>query len=176
MDVAAIQPFGVLGLVCFVGLMIWAGIGDARTFLIPNELNLLIAISFVVLCLPMGMAVTEVRSHVLVGLGVSLVAMILFLIGVYGGGDFKMTGAIALWLGPAPLLPFLFYTALAGGVLSLTLIVARRLARHYGLPLSPRWLRRLLRRSAGAPYGIALGIGAVLATPSAVWFPSFIPV
>jgi len=161
------------GLVAFSGAMIWAGIGDVRTFLITNKLNTLIAAGFLVFALPMGLGVNELAAHVGVGLVTTIIAMGMFLIGVYGGGDAKLTGAAALWLGPAAMMPFILYTSIAGGVLVLFLILGRRLAKRFGLPKSPRWARRLLRKSAAVPYGVALGIGAILATPYTVWFPSF---
>ena len=45
------------------------------------------------------------------------------------------------------------------------------MARKYGLPKSPKWARRLLRKRSAVPYGVALGIGALIAAPQAAWFP-----
>jgi prepilin peptidase CpaA len=101
------------------------------------------------------------------------IALAMFLVGVYGGGDAKLTGAAALWLGPTAMMPFILYTAIAGGILVVLLIASRHLARRYGLPRNPRWARRLLRKSSAVPYGVALGIGAILATPYTLWFPNF---
>lgn len=159
------------GLVAFCGAMIWAGIGDVRTFLITNKLNMLIAGSFLVLALPMGLDLNELAAHIGIGLVTTLIGLAMFLVGVYGGGDAKLTGAAALWLGPAAMMPFILYTAIAGGVLVIVLMLGRQLARYFGLPKNPRWARRLLRKSAAVPYGVALGIGAILATPYTVWFP-----
>ena len=161
----------LLGLVVFASLMIWAAIGDVRTFTITNKLNLTIAALFLILALPMGLAWSAIFDHLKVGLIASVIAIAMFYIGIYGGGDAKMTGAIALWLGAAPMIPFIFYTALAGGILGLSLIIGRHMARKYGLPKSPRWARRLLRKRSAVPYGVALGIGALIAAPQAAWFP-----
>ncbi|MFM1976605.1 MAG: hypothetical protein RL145_1451 [Pseudomonadota bacterium] len=162
----------VVGLAAFSGAMIWAGIGDVRTFLITNKLNMTIAAGFLVFALPMGLGLNDLAAHVGIGLLTTVIALGMFLIGVYGGGDAKLTGAAALWLGPAAMMPFILYTAIAGGVLVLCLLLGRRLARRFGLPRKPRWARRLLRKSAAVPYGVALGIGAILATPYTVWFPN----
>lgn len=161
-----------LGLATFSGAMVWAGIGDVRTFLITNKLNMLIAAGFLVFALPMGMGLSDFAAHIGVGLLTTIIALGMFLIGVYGGGDAKLTGAAALWLGPAAMMPFILYTAIAGGVLVLVLMISRHLARRFGLPKRPKWARRLLRKSSAVPYGVALGIGAILATPYSVWFPS----
>jgi prepilin peptidase CpaA len=174
MDVSFALASSFVALIVFVGLLVWAGVGDVRAFRIPNQLNLIIAGTFLVLCVPMGMGWGNILGHLKVGLITIVITMAMFLGGLFGGGDAKMTGAVALWLGPAAIYPFIVYAAFAGGVLCLVLIVGRMIAKRYGLPKSPKWARRNLRRRAGAPYGVALAAGAILAAPMAVWFPSTI--
>jgi prepilin peptidase CpaA len=164
----------LVGLLVFAGLMVWAAIGDVRSFTITNKLNLVIAGSFLVLALPMGMAWPQILDHVKVGLITIVITIMMFLIGIYGGGDAKMTGAVALWLGPSAMFPFIFYTALAGGVLVIILIISRTIAKKYGLPKSPKWARRMLRKRSAVPYGVALGAGALIAVPQTLWFPASI--
>jgi prepilin peptidase CpaA len=162
----------IVGLLIFALLMAWAAIGDIRSFTITDKLNLTIVVLFLVLAVPMGLGSSAIFDHIKIGLIASVIAIAMFYIGIFGGGDAKMTGAIALWLGSAPIVPFIFYTALAGGGLGVTLIIARRLARKFGLPKSPKWARRILRKRSAVPYGVALGVGALLAAPQALWFPS----
>jgi Flp pilus assembly protein protease CpaA len=51
--------------------------------------------------------------------------------------------------------------AVAGGLLALLLIILRR------MNISKRpWAKRLLSPSEGAPYAVAIAIGALLAAPS----------
>lgn len=160
------------GLIAFCGAMIWAAIGDVRTFTITNKLNLTIAAGFLLMALPMGMSWPDIGAHLAVG-GVTLVITItMFMLGVFGGGDAKMAGAVALWLGPSAMTSFILFTAFSGGGLVIVLILSRFLARKFGLPRRPKWARRLLRRQSAVPYGVAIGLGAILATPHAVWFPS----
>ncbi len=175
MEMSSTLVMCAIGLITFTGFMVWAGIGDVRSFTIPNKLNLAIAMSFLLLAMPMGLQVPVILEHFKVGLIACVIAMGMFYIGIFGGGDAKMTGAIALWLGSSPIIPFIFYTALAGGLLGVVLIIGRRLAKLHGLPKSPKWARRLLRKRSAVPYGVALGIGALIAAPQAVWFPSIMP-
>jgi prepilin peptidase CpaA len=158
-------------LAVFAGLMLWAAIGDVRSFTITNTLNIVIGASFLILALPMGLGWPAVFEHVKIGAITAFIAIMMFMIGIYGGGDAKMTGAVALWLGPAAMIPFIFYTAIAGGVLVVILVVSRRIAQKYGLPRSPKWARRMLRKRSAVPYGVALAIGALMATPATLWFP-----
>jgi prepilin peptidase CpaA len=162
----------LFGLLVFGGFMVWAAVGDVRSFTITNKLNAAIATAFLLFAIPMGMAWPEIVEHLKVGLITIAITLSMFFVGIYGGGDAKMTGAVALWLGPAAMIPFIYYTALSGGVLVVILIVARRIAKNYGLPKSPKWARRMLRKRSAVPYGVALGVGALIAAPQAVWFPA----
>lgn len=171
MDMSPTLIMKAIGLAIFAGLMIWAAVGDVRSFTITNKLNLVIAGLFLVLAVPMGLGWNVILDHVKVGLIAAIIALAMFYMGIFGGGDAKMVGAIIVWLGSPPIIPFIFYTALAGGLLGLTLLVGRRLAKKFGLPKSPKWARRMLRKHSAVPYGVALGFGALIAAPQAAWFP-----
>ncbi len=81
-----------------------------------------------------------------------------FHFGVFGGGDAKLLAAGALWTGAASVGPFLFATALAGGLLALGFLVWAPLARSSG---------REAHRIA-VPYGVAISAGGILATAGIV--------
>jgi prepilin peptidase CpaA len=75
-------------------------------------------------------------------------------------GDVKLLMSVGAVRGTLFLLPAALYGALAGGVIALGFIAARRLARPApGAP--PNTLGRILKM--WIPYGVALGIGAILA-------------
>jgi prepilin peptidase CpaA len=171
MDMPFTLIMSLLGLLSLCGLMVWAAVGDVRSFTITNKLNLVIAATFLVLAIPMGMEWPAVFDNIKVGIIASVIAIAMFYVGIFGGGDAKMIGAVAFWLGSAPMLAFIYFTALAGGVLGVTLIIGRRLARKHGLPKSPKWARRMLRKRSAIPYGVAIAIGALIAAPRATWFP-----
>lgn len=171
-DFAPQFVFACLALAVFAAGQVTAAVGDVRSFIISNRLNIAIAAAFLLLALPMGMGISGFASHVGVGVAAFVICMAGFLAGAFGGGDAKLAAASALWLGPAAILPYLVYTALCGGVLAVVLLAGRGIARRFGLPRGPRWMRRILRRKAGVPYGVALGAGALLAAPAAIWFPA----
>ena len=61
-----------------------------------------------------------------------------FYAGMMGGGDVKLAAALALWFPPASTLKFLMLMSIAGGVLTLgILVVAPRRARREGRPEIP---------------------------------------
>lgn len=74
-------------------------------------------------------------------------------------GDGKLLMAFGALKGTTFLMVAALYGALAGGVLALVLIAARRLTPPEDD--EPNALRRLMR--SRIPYGVALGVGAVIA-------------
>jgi prepilin peptidase CpaA len=69
-----------------------------------------------------------------------------------------------LWLGWPAVLPFLAWTALAGGALAVGLLCARKLP----IPMmarGPQWVSRLLQPGEDVPYGVAIAFGALAAFP-----------
>ena len=70
-----------------------------------------------------------------------------FYAGMMGGGDVKLAAALALWFSPGSTLKFLVLMSIAGGVLTLMLIVLHRLAKKPGRP--------------EIPYGVAIAFGGL---------------
>jgi len=133
-----------------------AAASDAVRYQIPNGLCLGVAGAFVLYAPALPLA--AVAAHVATGLGVLALVAAGFALGLMGGGDAKLLAAVALWLGWRTLLPFLLVMALAGGVLGLALLAARRMAPE---PVPPgRWWSRLLSRQSGVPYGVAIAAAA----------------
>jgi len=56
-----------------------------------------------------------------------LAAIVMFTLRIMGGGDGKLLAATALWTGHEHLMAFLLLTALAGGILTIALLLYRRL-------------------------------------------------
>jgi prepilin peptidase CpaA len=84
-----------------------------------------------------------------------------------GGGDAKLLAAAALWMGWPAVLPFLAGAAIAGGGLAMALLALRSAALRPLVLGGPRWVVRLADPGEGAPYGVAIAAGALLALPQA---------
>lgn len=94
-------------------------------------------------------------SH-LVHLAIVLVAgMILFRLGVFGGGDAKFYAAVAGWFALPQAVLLLLAITLCGLVLLIVWFSVRRLR---GVPIT----RKAGVQTAGLPYAVAIGAGAVL--------------
>jgi prepilin peptidase CpaA len=78
--------------------------------------------------------------------------------GILGGGDVKLFAATVLWFDLGAAGRFLVWTALAGGVLAVAIIVGRTLP----WPGAIRSRVRVLQPKAGIPYGIAIAAGAII--------------
>lgn len=145
------------------GCLILAALSDLRAYLIPNRLSALIALAWLGAALVLGLS-GEVPPGALlrdvalaVGIFVALVGLYLF--DLLGGGDVKLIPAVALWAGVEGVLPFLMLTALAGGAMSLAVLLARGAAR---LPRIGGWsVIRITADRRRLPYAVAIAVGGL---------------
>ena len=153
------------------GAVAFAGAMDLLTMKIPNRISALMVLAFFPLALLAGLGGWDILHHVAAGLALLVLGVLLFIPGWFGGGDAKLMAAIALWIGPDNLFPYILYVAIAGGMIA----TAFSSVRSVPLPrmfLGEAWAVRLHRPDAGIPYGIALAAGALLVFPQTVWFDS----
>ncbi len=137
---------------------------DIASFTIPNFLTLTLTAAFAVFALAAGLPLPQVGLHLLAGLLGLFVGITLFALGYIGGGDAKLFAATLLWLGFRDLLPYTLLASIAGGFLTLGLL----LLRQWPLPgrlAHQAWIARLHDARSGIPYGAALAAGAFLLLP-----------
>lgn len=150
-----------LALLFFPLAMAFAASSDLLTMRISNRLVLLLVAVFCVVALAVELPLQQFALHVLCAMLVLVVGFTFFALGWMGGGDAKLAAATTLWLGFGLALPYLVYTALLGGALTLLILALRR------LPLMPliarfRWIERLHDRKSGIPYGVAMALAGLL--------------
>lgn len=158
------MTLALLALVLFAGLLIYAACSDIASLTIPNWVSLVIAGAFPVFALAQGFGATEIGMHFLFGFAVLAGGFLLFQLNIIGGGDAKLLAAAAVWTGLGAFMPFVLWTALAGGVFALILIVGRKYAVAFAA--APPFVYRLLTPKTGVPYGVAIMIGGLMAAPS----------
>ena len=117
---------------------------DLRSRTIPNGLNIAIALLAIPFWWASGLALwPDVASQI--GLAALMFALfaIAFAVGAMGGGDVKMLGALALWIPASALLPLVVIMSLAGGALTLAMVIRHRVSRRqdeleipYGLAIA----------------------------------------
>ncbi|ODT76059.1 MAG: hypothetical protein ABS76_32470 [Pelagibacterium sp. SCN 64-44] len=153
--------FHSTALLFFPIIMAFAASSDLLTMRISNKLVLLLTAGFVAMALLVELPLQQFALHVLCAFIVLVVAFGMFALRWIGGGDAKLAAATTLWLGFGLTLPYLVYTALLGGALTLAILALRR------VPLTPLiarfgWLSRLHDPKQGVPYGVAMAIAGLL--------------
>lgn len=155
-------------------MLVMAALHDVVARTVPNQLVLAIAYAGLV-AQGATLAGSAPLADGMISAGMALLASALVFVaaalawrrGWMGGGDVKLLGAAALLM-PAFLVPsMLIATSLAGGVLSLIYLVARRrLARPlpgrggFLLARALKAERWRLRRGGPLPYAVAIASGA----------------
>lgn len=130
-------------------LVLVAAAIDIRTFTISNRLNLAVALLAPLYWWSIGLPVwPDVAIQIAVAAGVFALLAVAFYTGMMGGGDVKLAAALALWFSPLSTLRFLVIMSIAGGVLTLVLLLVHRARRKPGRP--------------EIPYGVAIAIGALV--------------
>lgn len=134
---------GLLGLALAAAAAI-----DLRSRTIPNRLNLAVALGAIPFWWATGLSLWP---DVALQLGIAALVFALFAIAfairAMGGGDVKLIAAVALWLPPEFVVALLMIMSLAGGALTLAMLIRHRLARRSG---------RL-----EIPYGVAIAFGGI---------------
>ena len=135
-------------LVGLAAILIVAAAIDVRTFTISNRLNLTVAMLAPVYWLSVALPIWPgVGIQLAAGAGVFVLLACAFYAGMMGGGDVKLAAALALWFSPSSTLKFLVLMSLAGGVLTLVVMMLHRLKRREGRP--------------EIPYGVAIAFGGL---------------
>ena len=150
--------------VVFPFCMVFAAVSDMLSMTIANRVSLLLVATFAVVAPLTGMDWATYGWHFAAGALVLAVTFGLFALGGMGGGDAKLLAATAVWMGfNLHLIEYLVASAFLGGVLTLHPVYrGSPLADHTGQNM---FLRNFADAKAGVPYGIALGIGGLIAYP-----------
>lgn len=154
-------------------LAVVAALHDLTTMKIPNWISGLLIVAFFPTALALGLPWTAVGVSAALAAGALIVGMGMFAANWIGGGDAKLLAAAMLWMGVSGALPFILFTALAGGGFCLLLLTARSHLPFFA-QTGPGWIMRLMQPKGDIPYGVAIAIGALLAYPSSPLMTAFI--
>lgn len=129
-------------------LLLRAAATDIRSRIISNWLNLFIALLAPLWWWASGLALYP-DVPIQIGLALLVFALFtgLFAIGMMGGGDVKLLGALALWLPFSAMASLLIIMALAGGAVTLITVIHHRMSKRTGQP--------------EVPYGVAIAIAGI---------------
>ena len=139
-------PWALLAILAL--LLLVASWGDLKARTIPNGLNLAIALLAIPFWWATGLALWP-DAALQVGIAILVFSLFAgaFAIGAMGGGDVKLIGALALWLPWQAVLALLVIMSLAGGALTIAMLIRKRLARSEG--------------ALEIPYGVAIAFAGL---------------
>ena len=140
--------FTDLLLILLAAILVVAAAIDVRTFTISNRLNLTVSLLAPLYWASIALSPwPEIAAHVAAGAIVFVLLAGAFYAGMMGGGDVKLAAALALWFPPLATVKFLVIMSIAGGVLTLVILVFHRLKKREGRP--------------EIPYGVAISFGGL---------------
>ncbi len=149
-------PVILLGLLVLI--LVSAGIEDARIREISNWKNAAIALLALPWWFAMGLSPwPDMAIQLGIAVGVFALFAAAFQFGMMGGGDVKMIAALALWFPFNQLVTLLIIMSLAGGAITLVMLVEK-------------WVRRRSEQPE-VPYGIAIAIAALLTIREPIFNP-----
>jgi len=129
-------------------ILVIAAIIDVRTFTISNRLNLTVALLAPVYWASVALSPWPgIATQLAAAVAVFTILAGAFYAGMMGGGDVKLAAALALWFSPVNTVKFLVFMSLAGGMLTVGILVWHRSKRREGRPQ--------------IPYGVAIAIGGL---------------
>lgn len=144
-------------------LLLSAGIEDARTREIADRKNIAIALIAPLWWWASGLPVwPDMVVRIAVAAGAFLLFAQAFRIGMMGGGDVKMIAAIALWLPPSLLMQMMLVMSIAGGAVTLAMMVDHRLRRAAAGEAE---------NGIEVPYGVAIAIAALVILREPIFNP-----
>jgi prepilin peptidase CpaA len=147
-----------------VALLVFAALHDIFARTVPNWLVIVLA--------ALGVIARAVEGNLIAGLWVAIavfaIAAFCWRRGWMGGGDVKLLGATALAVPPGSVPMLIFVMGMAGGLLSLFYLAARRFM-HAPSPTRPHFLiaravrveRWRIRRGGPLPYACAIAAGGL---------------
>lgn len=137
-------------------------VSDVKSLRIPNLYSVLIIAAFAVAFLVSPESFGPLWHHAGALVVVFLVTYLMFIAGMMGGGDSKLGSALALWVGIKGVVFYVFWMAVAGGVIgALSLLIKKK--KPFAKPLAGSWMAAAQEGKSAIPYGIAISFGSWMA-------------
>lgn len=146
----------------FLLLLMAAAVNDIRQFVIPNFVSIGLVMLFLITAISLPFEINWL-SRFGGAILVFSVGLVVYSFKLLGAGDVKLITAVSVWAGWEHLGFLLVYIAMAGGVLTVGLVVLR-LVLFASLIHAPvgttAAVPRLLQNGEHVPYGVAIAGGA----------------
>ncbi len=155
----------------YIFCICYAIITDFTKLTIPNWVPLVLIAAFVPFAL-LFLDASSMPRNLLIAGAIFALGVVFFALGWIGGGDVKLLTATTLWIGAEAAPQFVIIMAVLGGALAAALFTINHYSDQLSALMPRNWLvRRLLElaQSGRCPYGVAIGIAALVPNAQALW-------
>lgn len=139
-----------------------ACVSDVRALRIPNLYSVVVIVAFGIAFLAAPESFGAWWTHLAAFAGMFAVTYVMFCFNMLGAGDSKFGSALALWVGLKGLLPYIFYMAIAGGIVGVLALYFRK-KKPFRNPPAGSWMALAQEGRNAVPYGIAISFGGAAA-------------
>ena len=156
MEILEIISLVFLGATLVISIL--SSIADFRSMTIPNWHSGVIILLFIPAYLLAPNLFYPIFHHITAFVVMFIVSFLLFHFKVMGGGDSKLATALSLWLGLKPMMIFMFFMALVGGVLGgITIYIQKK--KPFKSYAEESWIYKAQQGVNAVPYAIAITSG-----------------
>jgi prepilin peptidase CpaA len=143
-------------------LLCVAALGDVRSYRIPNTLNLAISALAIPYCLiNFYQGSLAIWPQIILITSIFAIMATLMMVNILGGGDAKLFLALAFWLPPQRYLDMILYTALAGGLMCVIILLKQ--SSNTGISATGvDGETTATKRKQRIPYGVAIAAGGLI--------------
>ena len=154
-------------LLASIAIMLAAALHDIAVRTVPNWMAATLAL--------LGLVLQSINGHPIAGLVAGLIVFVVAAFcwrrGWMGGGDVKLLAAVAIIVPPGHVGQFLVAVTLAGAVLAVLYLVARRVIAEPAAQRPAHLIARAIRaerwrinRGGPLPYALAIAAGFIIVT------------
>jgi prepilin peptidase CpaA len=151
--ILALASVHIAVLFAAAALLVAAAINDALKYKIPNIICAALLVLFPLFVMTSPRPV-EWDQHLMVFALMLISGFAMFMGNLAGAGDIKLLAATGLWAGPHLVAVFLIMTAIAGGIVALTMAILTYMRNFSGK-------QALALAKVPIPYGVAIAVGGL---------------
>jgi len=153
----------------FPAALLIAAAHDICEFKIPNWISVVLILAYPAAGLAVGASAEVIFEGLLIAAAMLVIGFVFYVVKFFGGGDAKLFAATAPWIGLGVLGNFLFFTAMAGMILALGLMMFRKTPPLPVYAQAP-WVMQLHQRKHDLPYGVAIATGGLISFSQTPFF------
>lgn len=142
-------------------LLLVAAYCDFRWMKIPNALSVIVLGLFLIEFTLSPASVMPIEPRLWSAGMMFVVTFILFVLGILGAGDSKLLTVLGFWLPLKVLVPFIFFMAIFGAVLSVASLILMRTKSLRVCAEHSVWIKKLHEGKGAVPYGVAIALGYI---------------